>query len=99
MVPGAGVASMEHMSILTFIIIGIVAGFLARAIMPGRQSMGFLATALLGMVGSFVGGTIGNLLSGEHLLQMNSAGIIGSVLGSLLVLFIVVTVGRRHSHA
>ena len=87
------------MSIIAFIILGVVAGFLARAIMPGRQSMGFFATALLGMVGSFVGGIIGNLVSGERLLDLHSSGVIGSVLGSLLVLFLVVTMGRRRSHA
>ena len=44
------------MGILTMIVIGLVAGLIARAIVPGRQSMGVLATMLLGIVGSFVGG-------------------------------------------
>ena len=50
------------MSILMFILFGLIVGFLARAIMPGRQSMGFLGTALVGVAGSFVGGVIGILL-------------------------------------
>ena len=87
------------MSILTFIIIGIVAGFLARALMPGNQSMSFVATALLSMAGSFVGGLVANLFSGGRLLDLQRSGIIGSVLGALLVLFITVTVGRRRHHA
>ncbi len=87
------------MSILTFIIVGIVAGFLARAIMPGNQSMGFFATALLGMAGSFVGGLIASLFTGGKLFDLHTSGIIGSVLGALLVLFIAVTVGRRRHHA
>jgi uncharacterized membrane protein YeaQ/YmgE (transglycosylase-associated protein family) len=64
------------MSILAFIILGIVAGFLARAIMPGRQSMGLIATAGLGMVGSLVGGFIGSLISGERLLDLHASGLI-----------------------
>ena len=87
------------MSILTFIILGIVAGFLARALMPGRQPMGFFATALLGMAGSFLGGFIGNLISGERLLDLHSAGLIGSVIGAMLVLLLVVATGRRRSRA
>jgi uncharacterized membrane protein YeaQ/YmgE (transglycosylase-associated protein family) len=77
------------MSILAFIVLGIVAGFLARAIMPGRQSMGFIATALLGMAGSLIGGFLGSLISGERLLDLHASGLIGSVIGALLVLFVV----------
>ena len=87
------------MSILTFILLGIVAGFLARALMPGRQSMGFVATALLGMAGSFIGGFIGSLVSGERLLDLHASGIIGSVIGALLVLLLVGAAGRRGARA
>lgn len=83
------------MSILMFILFGLVVGFLARAIMPGRQSMGFLATALVGIAGSFVGGIIGNLISGSPLLELHSSGFIGSILGALLVLAIMGWSGRR----
>ncbi|HSP19463.1 MAG TPA: GlsB/YeaQ/YmgE family stress response membrane protein, partial [Myxococcaceae bacterium] len=51
------------MGIITMIVIGLVAGLIARAIVPGRQSMGVLATMLLGIVGSFVGGLLGSLFS------------------------------------
>jgi uncharacterized membrane protein YeaQ/YmgE (transglycosylase-associated protein family) len=85
------------MSIIAFIILGIVAGFLARAIMPGRQSMGFIATAGLGMVGSLVGGFLGSLISGERLFDLHAAGLIGSVIGALIVLFLVGFVGRRRA--
>ncbi len=86
------------MSILTFIIVGIIAGFIARAIMPGNQPMGFVATALLGMAGSFVGGLVASVFSGGRMLDLHTSGIIGSVLGALLVLFIAVAVGRRRHH-
>lgn len=86
-------------SIITFILLGLVAGLLARAIMPGRQSMGLVATAILGMVGSFIGGLFASLISHEPLMRLHSSGIIGSVLGALLVLAIVTYVGKRRALA
>lgn len=83
------------MSILAFIILGIIAGFLARALMPGRQPMGLIGTMALGMVGSLIGGFVGNLISGERALTLEAAGLIGSILGSLVVLAIVGASGRR----
>ena len=87
------------MSILMFILFGLIVGFLARAIMPGKQSMGFIATALVGIVGSFVGGTVGNLISGTPLLDLHAAGFIGSILGALAVLAIMGYAGRRRAFA
>ena len=86
------------MSIILFVLFGIVAGFLARAIMPGRQSMGIVMTGLLGIVGSFVGGFVGSLLTGSSVLAFNTSGIIGSVLGALAVLAVMGMAGRR-AHA
>ena len=85
------------MSILMFILFGLIVGFLARAIMPGRQSMGFIATALVGIVGSFVGGIVGNLISGTPMLDLHASGFIGSILGALAVLAIMGYVGRRRT--
>jgi uncharacterized membrane protein YeaQ/YmgE (transglycosylase-associated protein family) len=85
------------MSIIMFILFGIIVGFLARAIMPGRQSMGLVATALVGIAGSFLGGIIGNLLSGGPLLQLRTSGFIGSIIGALLVLALMGYVGRRRA--
>lgn len=83
------------MSILAFIILGIVAGFLARALMPGRQPMGIVGTAAVGMVGSLLGGFVGNLLAGQRALDLEAAGLIGSILGALVVLMIVGSSRRR----
>ena len=54
------------MSIIGFLIFGLVIGLIARAIFPGRQQMGWLFTAVLGMVGSLVGGLIGHALFGNR---------------------------------
>ena len=52
------------MGVILFILFGLIVGLIARALMPGRQPMGFILTAILGMVGSFVGGFIGNMIGG-----------------------------------
>lgn len=74
------------MGILLFIVFGLVVGFIARALLPGRQSMGLAMTALLGMAGSLIGGLVGNLLGGRPLLDLHAAGFIGSLLCSILLL-------------
>ena len=51
------------MGLILFLVFGLIVGFIARAIMPGTQKMGMLATMLLGVVGSFVGGFIGALIA------------------------------------
>lgn len=85
------------MSIVFFILFGLVIGALARALMPGRQPMGLLATTLLGMAGSLVGGFLGALVTRRRVLDLNSAGLIGSLIGALLLLFIYTrVVARRH---
>ncbi len=83
------------MGILAFILFGLVIGLVARAVMPGRQSMGLFATALLGMAGSFVGGLVGSLIYGGRVFELHSAGILGSLLGALLVMFLV-SMGNRN---
>lgn len=83
------------MSILMFLLFGLIVGFLARALMPGRQSMGFIATALIGIAGSFVGGIIGNVFAGAPLLDLHASGFIGSIVGALIVLAIMGWSSRR----
>jgi uncharacterized membrane protein YeaQ/YmgE (transglycosylase-associated protein family) len=85
------------MSIIAFVLLGLIAGFIARAIMPGRQAMGLIATALLGMVGSLIGGCLGSLISGDRVFDLHAAGLIGSVIGSLIVLML--TGARRRRRA
>ena len=86
-------------TILGLIIIGLIAGLIARAIIPGKQSLGILMTIVLGIVGSFVGGFLGYLLFGsdpnEGFLQ--PSGIIGSILGAIIVLGLYVFFARRRT--
>jgi len=83
--------------ILTIIIVGLIAGALARLLVPGRQNISILATILLGIVGSFVGGFLGFLLFGRDSSNgfLQPAGLIGSVIGAVIVLLIWSRVGNR----
>ena len=74
------------MGLLVFIVFGLIVGLIARAVMPGRQSMGLGMTTLVGVAGSFVGGLLGNLISGRSVLDLTTAGFIGSIIGALVVL-------------
>jgi uncharacterized membrane protein YeaQ/YmgE (transglycosylase-associated protein family) len=88
------------MGIIAFIIIGLIAGLIARAILPGRQGMGLVATTLLGMVGSLVGGLIGSLFQRDgRLFDVHPTGILMSVIGAIVVLLLVGAAGRRRIHA
>jgi len=83
------------MSILLFLLFGLVVGLLARAIMPGQQHMGIGLTMALGVAGSFVGGFVVTLFTHTRVTDFNTAGLIGSVLGAILLLGIFVGVTRR----
>lgn len=84
------------MSIIAFILIGLIAGLIARALMPGRQAMGLIATTLLGMAGSLLGGIIGSLIAtGGRGVTLAPAGILLSIVGAFVVLLLFGWVGRR----
>jgi uncharacterized membrane protein YeaQ/YmgE (transglycosylase-associated protein family) len=67
-------------------IVGFVVGLVARAILPGTQSLGILLTAVLGIVGSYVAGFIGQALGWYR--AGEGAGFIGAVIGAIVVLFV-----------
>lgn len=88
--------------ILYLLIIGIVAGFLARLLMPGPDPMSVAATIVLGIVGSFVGGFIGWAIFGKDLDEgaLQPSGVIGSIVGAVIALAVYRAVthsgGRHH---
>jgi uncharacterized membrane protein YeaQ/YmgE (transglycosylase-associated protein family) len=75
------------MTILGWIVFGLVVGAIARFIMPGRQSMGMMMTIVLGVLGSFVGGFLGSLFHEGGPALVHASGWIGSIIGALLLLF------------
>jgi uncharacterized membrane protein YeaQ/YmgE (transglycosylase-associated protein family) len=84
------------MSLIFFILIGFFAGLIARAVVSGPHPMGLVATTLLGMVGSLLGGMIGSLFTpGESVFHLQRSGILMSVVGAIIVLFIYSRVQRR----
>jgi uncharacterized membrane protein YeaQ/YmgE (transglycosylase-associated protein family) len=84
--------------ILTIIIVGAIAGFVARLLVPGRQDLSVVATIALGIVGSLVGGLLGYLLfhkdAQDGLFQ--PSGLIGSIIGAVIALLVWQWSQRRH---
>ena len=88
------------MGIISMIVVGLIAGLIARAIMPGKDSMGWILTIGLGIVGSFVGGFLINALfhnDTANTSDFQPTGIVGSVVGALIVLGIYHLVRRRQT--
>ncbi len=84
------------MGILAWIVFGFIVGLVARAVMPGRQTMGFFKTTALGVGGSFVGGALTHLLFHRpHFGGLDTAGFIGSVVGALVILVVAGLLQRR----
>jgi uncharacterized membrane protein YeaQ/YmgE (transglycosylase-associated protein family) len=85
--------------IIGIIVIGLIAGALARLIVPGRQNISILMTIVLGIIGSFVGGFLGYLIFHKDAQNgfLQPSGIIGSVIGAIIVLLVYSRVGNRSS--
>jgi uncharacterized membrane protein YeaQ/YmgE (transglycosylase-associated protein family) len=86
--------------IITLIVVGLIAGALARLIVPGKQDMSIGMTIVLGIVGSFVGGFLGYVLFHKDGQDgfFQASGLIGSVIGAVIVLLVAGGVGgRRHA--
>ena len=76
------------MGILTWIIFGLIAGAIAKMIMPGNQNMGWLLTIILGIVGAYVGAFIGQVLGLGDVTGFNFGSMFLAIGGALLVLWI-----------
>ncbi|NRQ50385.1 GlsB/YeaQ/YmgE family stress response membrane protein [Aeromicrobium stalagmiti] len=75
------------MGIIGFIIVGLIAGFIARAVVPGNDNFGIIGTIILGIVGSFVGGFLASLIQ-DGPAELGAAGIIGSIVGAIVALVV-----------
>ena len=73
---------------LWWLIIGLIAGALARLIMPGKDPMGLLATIVLGVLGSLVGGFVSTLIFATDNTGFHAGGLIMSLLGAILLLWV-----------
>ena len=74
------------MGLIAFLVMGLIAGFIARWLMPGADPMGWVGTMVLGVVGSFVGGTLLALLITGNV-DLSATGLLGSILGAVIVLW------------
>lgn len=79
---------MGVMHIIWMIIVGFIVGLIARFIYPGAVSLGFWATSIVGIIGSLIGGVIGGLLWRRPDGKFHPAGIILSIVGALIVLWL-----------
>lgn len=78
-----------------FIIAGVVIGALARLIKPGRQNLGLLATLLLGLAGSVIGGVVANLLGTGGVFELNIIGFVVAVVAAVLLIGVAETTAGR----
>jgi uncharacterized membrane protein YeaQ/YmgE (transglycosylase-associated protein family) len=76
------------MGLFSWIILGLIAGALAKWLMPGEQGGGWFMTMLLGIVGALVGGWIGALIGFGSVTGINIGSIVTAVIGALIVLYL-----------
>lgn len=69
-----------------FIVFGLVVGALARLIKPGRQRLSVLATLLLGLVGSVIGGVVANMLGTGDIWELNFLGAVVAIIAAVLLI-------------
>jgi uncharacterized membrane protein YeaQ/YmgE (transglycosylase-associated protein family) len=87
--------------IIILIVIGFIVGAVARFLVPGRDKIGFIGTTLLGIVGSFVGGFLWELIEYHQIetTHFRAVGIIGSVIGAVVVLLILRVTGAERGRS
>jgi uncharacterized membrane protein YeaQ/YmgE (transglycosylase-associated protein family) len=81
------------MGIIGTIIVGFIVGLLARLIKPGNDSMGFVLTTVIGIVGAFIGSYLGQAMGVYRVGE--PAGFLGAIVGAIILLALLNAVGRR----
>ncbi len=86
--------------IIVLVVVGFIAGALARLLVPGPDPMSLAGTWLLGVLGSFLGGFLGYVLFGADVEDgaVQVSGVIGSVIGAVLLLLLYRAIQRRRLH-
>lgn len=86
----------EPLGLFGLLVVGLLAGMLARFLVPGRDPMGCVATMVLGVVGSYVGGLLGSLVFNGEIDLRQSNNFISAVLGAIVALLLFrMVAGRR----
>ncbi|HLP89742.1 MAG TPA: GlsB/YeaQ/YmgE family stress response membrane protein [Nostocaceae cyanobacterium] len=89
------------MNILAWIILGLLAGAIAKAIYPGSQGGGILSTIVLGIIGAFIGGTLYSLLTRGTLqitaTSLNIPGLLVAILGAIIAIYLWTLFSRSRS--
>jgi uncharacterized membrane protein YeaQ/YmgE (transglycosylase-associated protein family) len=88
---------MSFMSLMFFVLFGFVIGLVARALLPGKQTLGLLWTTLLGIAGSLAGGLVTRVITGASSQGLQPAGFLGSLVGAFILLWGYVAFTRRKS--
>src|SRR5215218_8732482 len=86
--------------IIVLFVFGLIAGAVARLLVPGRDPMGVVGTAALGIVGSFIGGFLGYVLFRKDAVEgaLQPASLVGSIIGAVIALLVYRAVSRRSHH-
>jgi uncharacterized membrane protein YeaQ/YmgE (transglycosylase-associated protein family) len=76
------------MAFVAWLLIGLVAGAVARLVVPGRDPLGLVGTLVLGLVGSILGGVVAVALTDRTMDEFTAAGLLGSILGAIVALVV-----------
>ncbi|MDT7764711.1 MAG: hypothetical protein QOC63_4131 [Mycobacterium sp.] len=86
--------------IIWIIVLGLIVGAVARLIVPGKQNIGLIMTAVLGIVGAYVGGTLGSLVFAPHQFDITPPvkhSFLGALVGAVILLWVYKLVAARSS--
>jgi uncharacterized membrane protein YeaQ/YmgE (transglycosylase-associated protein family) len=88
---------VQPLTMIGFLVAGLIIGALARLIKPGKQHLSIVATLLLGLVGSVIGGLIANLLGTGDVFELNMLGFVVAVIAAVLLIGAAESIaGSRH---
>lgn len=82
-----------------FIVFGLVVGVVARLLVPGKQHLGLVATLLLGIAGSVIGGLVANAIGSGDLFELNIIGAVVAFVSAALLIVVVEKSGMAHRPA